>query len=53
MNFENLTGGLYVLYILNTLVKFYINYMLLTFLSINLFFMYNFKYLINNIVINI
>ena len=54
--FENLTFGLYVLYVLNTHVKFHANQMLFTIQFINLFFVYNFilkklkfKHLIDNI----
>ena len=40
--FENLTFGLYILYVLNTHAKFHANQMLFTIQFINLFFMYNF-----------
>ena len=42
-NFENLTVELYVLYVLNKHVKFCINRILFTRLSISLYFMHNFK----------
>jgi len=42
-NFENLIIGLHDFYVLNTYVKFCSNWMLFTILSLNLFFMYNFK----------
>ena len=41
--FENLTIELQVLYVLKTYAKFYVNQILFTIQSINLFFMYNFK----------
>ena len=41
--FENLLIGLYVFYIFNMDVKFYVNQNLFTILFINLFFIYNFK----------
>ena len=41
--FENLIIELHVLYISKTHVKFYVNRMLFTIRSINLFFMYNFR----------
>ena len=43
VNFENLTVALYVIYIIfNMHVKFYLNQMLFTIISISLFFVYNF-----------
>ena len=58
--FENLTIGLHVLYILNTHVKFRVNWMLFTISSINLFLYIilnyknlKFKYLIDDIDIDI
>ena len=58
--FENLTIELYNLYVLNTHTNFHINWMLFTFRSINLSFMYyfklqkfEFKQLIDDIIINI
>ena len=42
MYFENLTFGIYILYIFNTHVKFCINQILFTFRSTNLLFMHNF-----------
>ena len=41
--FENLTVKLYVLYTLNTYVKFCVNQILFTISSISLYFMHNFK----------
>ena len=58
--FENLTIELHVLYILNTHVKFCVNWMLFTISSINLFLYIilnyknlKFKYLIDDIAINL
>ena len=58
--FENLTIELHVLYILNTHVKFLVNWMLFTISSINLFLYIilnyknlKFKYLIDDIAIDI
>ena len=42
VNFENLTSGLYVLYVLNMHVKFRTNKMLFTIRSINLCLVHNF-----------
>ena len=39
--FKNLTVGLHVLYVLNTYIKFCVNWILFTIHFINLFFMYN------------
>ena len=41
--FENITVGLYILYIFKMHIKFCANKMLFTIQSINLFFMYNFR----------
>jgi len=41
--FENITVGLYILYIFNTHIKFCANKMLFTIQFINLFFIYNFR----------
>ena len=41
VNFENITIGLHVLYILNTYVKFCSNWMLFIIQSINIFLIYN------------
>ena len=43
VNFENLTIGLYVLYVLNTCIKFCSNQILFTIQLINLFFTHNFR----------
>ena len=43
MNFKNLIIELYILYVFTTHVKFCSNWILFTNLSINLFFMYNFR----------
>ena len=43
IDFENLTVDLYILYALNTYVKFCVNRILFTISSIILYFMYNFK----------
>ena len=53
--FENLTIGLYVLYILNTHVKFRANQMLFIVQSITyfLYIILNYKILIDNITIDI
>ena len=53
--FENLTIGLYVLYILNTHVKFRANQMLFIVQSITyfLYIILNYKILIDNIAIDI
>ena len=54
--FENLTIKLYVFYVLNTYIKFYVNWILFIIRFINLFFMHKnlkFKYLINNIIIDL
>ena len=40
--FENLTIRLYILYIINTHIKFYVNQVLFTIRLINFFFMHNF-----------
>ena len=40
--FENLTIRLYILYIINTYIKFYVNQVLFTIRFINFFFMHNF-----------
>jgi len=40
--FENVTVGLYVFYVFDTLVKFCVNQILFTIKSINLFFVHNF-----------
>ena len=53
--FENLTIKLYVFYVLNTYIKFYVNWILFIIRFINLFFMHKnlkFKYLIDNIIID-
>ena len=44
INFENITIGLHVLYVLNACVKFCSNRMLFTIQSIKLFFMHNLKH---------
>ena len=41
--FENLLARLFVLYVLNMQIKFYVNQMLFTIRSINLFLMHNFR----------
>ena len=41
--FKNLTVGLHVLYVLNTYIKFCVNWILFTIRSINLFFMHHFR----------
>ena len=41
--FNNLTVELHVFYVLNTHIKFYINWILFTIQLINLFFMHNFR----------
>ena len=41
--FQNLTIELYVFYVLKSHIKFHINWMLFTILSLNLFFIYNFR----------
>ena len=41
--FENLSDGVLVLYVLNMQIKFYVNQMLFTIQSINLFLMHNFR----------
>ena len=43
VNFENLTVEFHVPYVLNMRIKFCSNWMLFTILSINLFFIYNFR----------
>ena len=43
VNFENITVKFYVLYVLNTHVKFCLNWMLFTIQSIKLFSMHNFR----------
>ena len=43
VNFENITVGLHVLYVLNIRVKFCSNRMLFAIRSINLFSMHNFR----------
>ena len=42
--FENLTIRLYIVYILNTYIKFRVNPMLFIIQSTNLFFLYNFRF---------
>ena len=54
--FENLTSKLYVFYVLNTYIKFYVNWILFIIRFINLFCMHKnlkFKYLIDNIIIDL
>ena len=43
VNFENLTFGLHIFYILNTYFKFHSNQILFIIQSINLFVMHNFR----------
>ena len=57
--FENLTIRLYIFYVFNAHVKFWVNWVLFTIQFINLFFMPNFrqqplnlKHLIDNITID-
>jgi len=41
--FENIIVELHTFYVCNTHVKFYVNWILFTIWSLNLFFMHNFK----------
>ena len=51
--FKNLIVGLHVIYVLIMHVKFLTNRMLFNIWSINLFFKYNFKHLIDDIIIDL